>query len=69
MAEGLTTMTDSEKILVAVREAKLLLASYVEPGDRDCERTIDELLSILDRNDIVEAVDRLEAKMGLRLLN
>jgi hypothetical protein len=62
-------MTDSEKILQAMQVAQLILADYVEPGPRDSDKTINELLFVLDRNDLVEAVDRLEAGLGLRLPN
>ena len=60
-------MTDAELIVRAVREAQLLLAGYLEPGHRDCEATINRLLAILDRNDLVAAIDRLEGELGLRL--
>jgi hypothetical protein len=60
-------MTDQELLIQAVREAQLILARQVEPGDRDAKDTIDELLSVLDRSDLVAAVDRLEGALGLRL--
>jgi hypothetical protein len=54
------TMSDEELTLLAIREAQLILADYLLPGPRDAERTIQDLLMILDRADVVEAVDRLE---------
>ena len=60
-------MTDQELIVRAVREAQLVLASYIEPGRRDSEATINRLLTILDRSELVEATDRLEGALGLRL--
>ena len=59
-------MTDQELVVRAVREAQILLAAYIEPGPRDADATINRLLSILDRNDLV-ATDRLEGALGLRL--
>lgn len=59
-------MTDQQLIVRAIREVQLILAGYVEPGPRDAEKTINDLLSILDRNDVVEAVDRQEVELGLR---
>jgi urease gamma subunit len=61
------TLSDEELTLYAIREAQIILADYVQPGPRDGERTIQQLLEVLDRNDVIEAVDRLEAKVGLRL--
>ena len=60
-------MTDQELLINAVREAQLILARYIEPGARDAKDTIDKLLSVLDRSDLVAAVDRLEGALGLRL--
>jgi hypothetical protein len=61
------TLSDEVLTLMAIREAQLILADYIHPGPRDAEKTLNDLLSVLDRNDIVEAVDRLEAGTGMRL--
>jgi hypothetical protein len=34
----------------------------VEPGERDCERTINDLLDVLDRDQVVAAVDELKSR-------
>jgi hypothetical protein len=60
-------MTDKELLIHAVREAQLILARHIEPGDRDGEQTINKLLSVLNRSELFEAVDRLEGALGLRL--
>ena len=60
-------MTDQELLIYAVREAQLILARHIEPGKRDPEDTIEQLLSILDRSELVEAVDRIVGALGLRL--
>ncbi|MDH2357763.1 hypothetical protein QCM80_45790 [Bradyrhizobium sp. SSUT112] len=31
----------------------MILARYIEPGERDCERAIHELLGVPDREDVV----------------
>ena len=59
-------MNDQERVVYAIREAQLILAQHIEPGPQDAEKTINDLLSVLDRNDVVEAVDRLEVELGLR---
>jgi hypothetical protein len=61
------TLSDEELTVYAIREAQLILADYIEPGTRNAEKTIQDLLDVLDRNEVVEAVDRLEDATGLRL--
>ena len=60
-------LTDEELTLHAIREAQLILADYIQPGSRDAEKTMQQLIDVLDRNDVVEAVDRLEDVSGLRV--
>jgi hypothetical protein len=60
-------LSDEELTVYAIREAQLILADYMQPGFRDAEKTVVDLLEILDRNDVVEAVDRLEDATGIRL--
>jgi hypothetical protein len=62
-------IADQKLAIHAIREAQLILAAYIEPGPRDNEKTINLLLDVLDRNEVVEAVDRLEDATGLRLVD
>ncbi|GGI30824.1 hypothetical protein [Bradyrhizobium guangdongense] len=55
-------MTAEKQVLEAVERAQAILASYVEPGERDCERTINDLLDVLDRDQVVAAVEELERR-------
>ena len=59
-------MTVQEMLLIAVPEAQLILARHIEPGNRDADKTINKLLSVLDRFELVEAAVRLEGALGLR---
>jgi hypothetical protein len=52
--------------LFALREAQLILADHVQLGPRDSEKTIQQLLEVLDRGDMVEAMERLTVT-GVRL--
>jgi hypothetical protein len=61
------TLSDQELTLFALREAQHIPADYVQPGARDSENTLQQLLEVLDRSDVVEAMDRLESETGLRL--
>jgi hypothetical protein len=61
------TLSDQELILYALREAQLILADCDKTQWRDLEKTIRKLQDLLNRNDVVEAVDRLQEIAGLRL--
>jgi hypothetical protein len=54
--------TDQELITNALRRAAEILVKYLEPGPRDAEKTIVELMAILDSRELAEAMKRLEAK-------
>lgn len=62
-------LTDQELAVMALREAQLILADHVLSGERDSDKTIQQLLAVLDRNDVVEAVDRLEDESGRRVFD
>jgi hypothetical protein len=53
-------MTPVSRITTAVRDAQALLAAYIEPGPRDCEKTINDLLDILDDYQLIEALEEVE---------
>lgn len=55
-------MIADKQVLEAVERAQAILARYVEPGERDCERTINELLDVLDRDEVVAAIEELEQR-------
>lgn len=55
-------MTAGKEVLEAVERAQAILARYVEPGERDCERTINDLLDVLDRDEVVAAIEELERR-------
>lgn len=53
-------MDPEKRVTNAVAEAQAILARYVEPGLRDCERTINQLLDVLDDKAVVQAVEGLK---------
>lgn len=55
-------MDPDKRVLKAVREAQGILAHHVEPGRRDCDQTINQLLDVLDDEAVVQAIEesRLE---------
>ena len=62
-------MSDRDLVLDAVEEAQGILAEYTEPDSpRNPETTINMLLFLLDRQDVVPGVRRLRAGYGLRVV-
>lgn len=55
-------MTAEQQVLEAVARAQTILADYVEPGERDCVSTINALLDVLDRDQVVVAVEELKRR-------
>jgi hypothetical protein len=61
-------MTDQEIVLRALTELQMIAADYIEPNPRDAEITMQQMLSILDRRDVVAAAERLSKGYGLRVV-
>jgi hypothetical protein len=51
-------MIDQDRINKAVMSAQKVLGEYIEPGPRDREQTINNLLDVLDDQKVAEAVER-----------
>jgi hypothetical protein len=51
-------MKDQDRINEAVVRAQKVLGEYIEPGPRDCEQTINNLLDVLDDQKVADAVER-----------
>jgi hypothetical protein len=59
---------DQETLLRAVEDARRILGEYIEPGQRDAAETVQHLLAVLDRNDVVHALDRMKKRRVERLI-
>jgi hypothetical protein len=59
---------DQDTLIRAVEDARRILAEYIEPGPRDATRTVERLMAVLDRNDIVHALDRIKRRRVMRLV-
>ena len=57
-----------DTVLRALEDARRILGEYIEPGPRDATRTVERLLTLLDRNDVVHALDRMKRRKVLRLV-
>jgi hypothetical protein len=53
-------MTDQQLTLQAVSDAQRILEEYLEPRPHNNERILDRLVEVLERPDIIVAVDRLQ---------
>jgi hypothetical protein len=45
-------MSPAERIEKTFNDAHVVLAAYYEPGPRNCEETLDQLMRILDNRDL-----------------
>jgi len=51
-------MKPEKRVTDAVEKAQDILAQYVEPGPRDCENTINQLMDVLDDTQLIKAWTR-----------
>ncbi len=57
-------MTDQQLALQAVSDAQRILEEYLEPRPHNNERILERLVEVLERPDLVVAVDRLQRANG-----
>ncbi len=61
-------MTDTEKVVRALREAGKIIAAHVEPGHhRKAELALRDLIDALDTRELLKACERLEKRSSLRV--
>jgi hypothetical protein len=53
---------DQNTVLRAVDDARSILAEYIAPGPQDATNTIVRLVAVLDRTEVVDALDRLNRR-------
>jgi len=53
-------MTDQQTMLLAVSNAQRILDEYLKPRPHHNERPLNRLVEVLDRNEVVTAVSRLQ---------
>ena len=49
-------MTPAERIEKAFDDAHVVIAEYLQPGPRNSEETVNQLINILDNHELYEAV-------------
>jgi hypothetical protein len=53
-----------DRVREAVKEAQAILARYVELGPRDCQNTINDLLTVLDDERLVHGVEEEDERQS-----
>jgi hypothetical protein len=59
-------MTPEQRMKRALKHAIRTIAEYLEPGDRDAEKTLDELIGILDNNEVASAIEESDIEERLQ---
>jgi hypothetical protein len=57
-------MTDQQLALQAVSEAQRILEEYFQPRPHNYERVLDKLIEVLERPELVVAVNRLQQRVA-----
>jgi phage gp36-like protein len=65
---GVMNTPDQDTLIRAVEDARRILGDYLEIGPRDATRTLEHLLAVLDKNDVVYALYRLKRRRVIRLV-
>jgi hypothetical protein len=59
---------DAETVAKAVLDLELFLADYLQPGPRDANKTLEQIVELLDKRDVIAAAERIIAGQGLHLV-
>jgi hypothetical protein len=59
---------DQDTLIRAVEDARRILGEFIGPEPRDATRTVERLLAVLDRNDVLHALDRIKRRKVIRLV-
>jgi hypothetical protein len=60
---------DQDTLIRAVEDARRILGEYIAPGPRDATQTVHRLFAVLDRRDVVVALDRMKRRRAIRLVD
>ena len=58
---------DQHTILRAIEDARRILEEYIGPAPSDPAQTLQRLLVVLDRGDLVQVLDRISSRRVRRL--
>jgi hypothetical protein len=60
---------DQDTIIRAVEDARRILGEYIAPEPRDATLTVHRLFAVLDRDDVLLALDRRKRRRAIRLVD
>lgn len=60
-------MTPAEKIEKAFDDAHLIIAGYLQPGPRNAEETLNQLIRVIDDREVYEAIVELLRAEGRQI--
>ena len=58
----LDAMDPDKRLKKAVEDSIEIIAEHIEPGPRDCEKTVNELTETLDNNEVKAALEGFDEK-------
>jgi hypothetical protein len=59
---------DQDVLIRATEDARRILREFIDPGPHDAMRTVERLLAVLDKPEIVYALDRMNRRRVIRLV-
>jgi hypothetical protein len=59
---------DQDIVVRAMEDARRILGEYIASGPHDVTATVHRLIAVLDRDEVVQALDRMKRRRTLRLV-
>jgi hypothetical protein len=61
-------ISDQETVLATIDVVRRILGEYIEPGPRDPAATLHRILTVMDDGEFVRALDHLNRRRVIRLV-
>ena len=61
-------MTDQELVLAVLRQVGSILCEHLEATTSDADEVVAQLVAVLDTQELADAINRLERRYGLRVV-
>ena len=61
-------MTDQELVLATLRQVGSIIAEHLEATTSDADEVVAQLVTVLDTQELADAINRLERGYGLRVV-
>ena len=59
---------DQDVLIRATEDARRILREFIDPGPHDAMRTVERLLAVLDKPELAHALDRMNRRRVIRLV-